>query len=207
MSWLSSFMKPGKGYDKAQNQLDKYYGQSQGFIAPYANNGEQAYGGLSEAMQALLNPQELQDKWAGGYKESEAAKNAQGIATEHGLDAASSMGLMGSTPALQAIQAGTTKISLDERQKYLDDIMQKYMSAVGIGQNIYGTGANAAMGQSQNATQMGNNSAQMAFGKQNAGGDAFSKLLGGAAKLGGDYLTGGFGTGSFGRGAWSPTGG
>src|SRR5579871_4265535 len=88
MSWLSSFAHPGKGYDKAQKQLDKYYAQSQGFIAPYANNGQQAYTGLSDAMRQLLDPQALQDKWAGGYKESEAAKNAQGIATEHGLDAA-----------------------------------------------------------------------------------------------------------------------
>jgi hypothetical protein len=204
MSWLSSFLHPGKGYEKGQEQLGQYYNQAQGYgkeaqgyLNPYNQNGQEAYGGLSEAMKALLDPQALQDKWSKGYQESEGAKQAEGMATEHGLDAASSMGLMGSSPALQAIQGGTTKIGLDESNNYMDNLMQKYLAGIGVGQGIYGTGANAASGMSNNAMNMGNNamkmgenSANMAYGKQNAGGNMFANLLGMVGGAAGSALGG-----------------
>ncbi len=180
MSWLSSFLNPGKGYEKGQEQLDKYYNQSQGYLNPYNENGQQQYGNLQEYINNFMHPEKLQDEWVKNYKESESAKNAEGMAKEHGLDAASSMGLMGSSPALGAIQAGTTQIGLDDRQNYLDNLMEKYKAGAGLSQGIYGQGANAAGQQSQNANQMGQNSAQMSFGQQNAGGDTLGRLLGGA---------------------------
>lgn len=190
MSWLSSFLHPGKGYEKGQAQLDKYFNQAQGALQPYNQQGQEQYGNLQQYIDALMNPQKLQDEWAKGYTESESAKNAEAMAKEHGLDAASSMGLMGSSPALGAIQAGTTQIGLDERQNYLDNLMQKYLAGAGLSQGIYGQGANAATGMSNNAMNMGQNSAQMAFGKQNAGGSMFGNLLGAGLGLAGSALGG-----------------
>jgi hypothetical protein len=183
MSWLSSFLHPERGYQKGQEQLDKYYQQGQGYLQPYNQFGQNAYGNINEAMQALLNPEALQSKWAQGYEESPAAKQLEGMAQEHGLNAARSMGLMGSTPALQAIQAGTSQIGANDRQQYLDNLMQKYLAGIGIGQDIFGKGASAAGQMSNNANQMGQNSAQMKFGEQNAPGNMFSKLLEGAASF------------------------
>jgi len=207
MSWLSSFLHPERGYDKAQEQLDKYFNQSQGYLTPYNQYGQNAYGDINEAMKKLLNPAGLQDEWIKNYKESEAAKNAEAMASEHGLNAASSMGLMGSSPALQAIQAGTSEISANDRQNYLDNLMQKYLAGIGIGQDIFGKGANAASQLSQNANQMGQNSAEMAYGKQNAPGKLFENLLNTGLNLGTSYLTGGMGKGNYGRGVWSTGGG
>lgn len=192
MSWLSSFLHPGKGYEKGQEQLDKYWNQSndfynkaQGFQQPYNQMGMDAYGDYSDAMKKLLDPAALQDEWIKNYSQSESSKNAQGMAQEHGLDAASGLGLMGSSPALNAIQAGTTQIGLDDRQNYLDNLMQKYIAGTGIAGNIFGTGANAAGQMGNNAMQMGNNamnmgqnSAGMAYGKQNAGGNMLAGLIG-----------------------------
>lgn len=178
MSWFSSWLHPGKGYDKAQEQLDKYYNQSQGYLNPYNQNGQQQYGTLSDYINALKDPQALQDKWASGYKESEAAKQAEALAQEHGVNAASSLGLGGSNTALNAIQSGTSNIANEDKQNYLDNLMQKYLAGAGLAQGIYGQGANAAGQQSQNANQMGQNSAQMAYGKQNAGGNLFGNILG-----------------------------
>ena len=45
-------------------------------------------------------------------------------AQEQGLSAASSMGLLGSTPALQAIQAGRSQISNADKHQYLSDLME-----------------------------------------------------------------------------------
>jgi hypothetical protein len=184
MSWLSSFLHPEKGYQAAQDQLEKYYQQAQQQYQPFIQQGQEAYGGLSEAMKALLDPQALQDKWASGYQESDAAKQLESMAQQQGLGAASSMGLMGSSPALQAIQSGTSGIVAQDRQRYLDDLLNKYQAGIGIGQNIYGTGATAANQFGQNAMNMGHNSAQTAFGAQNAPGDILSKLLQGGLSFG-----------------------
>lgn len=170
MSWLSSWLHPQRGYNAAQEQYDKYYNQAQG--------------PLNEYMKNLMDPQALQDKWMKGYKESEQAKNMEGMAQQHGLDAASSMGLMGSSPALSAIQAGTSQIGANDRQNYLNDLMDKYK-----------TGAGVAGQASQNAMNMGDRSGSMAYGQQNAGGDLFGGIAGGIGKTLLDFLTGNHGGG------------
>jgi len=204
MSWLSSFLHPGKGYEKGQEQLDKYYGQSQdlynqaqGYQQPYNQNGMDQYSNLNDYIKNLMDPQALQDKWAKGYTESESAKNAENMAQEHGMNALSSMGLMGSNTGINAVQKGTTQIGLDDRQNYLDNLMQKYLAGAGLVQGAYGTGANAAnsmsqnaMNQGQNAMTQGQNSAGMAYGKQNAGGNMLSSLIGQGVGLAGSALGG-----------------
>lgn len=190
MSWLSSFLNPGKGYQKGQEQLDKYYNQAQGALNPYNQQGQQQYGNLNDIIKNLMDPTELNKKWTESYTESPQAKQAEAMAQEHGLDAASSMGLMGSNTALQATQAGTTQIGLDDRQNYLDSLMQKYLAGAGISQGIYGQGANAAGQMANNSMNMGQNSAEMAYGKQNAGGNMLSGLIGQGIGLAGSALGG-----------------
>jgi hypothetical protein len=210
MSWLSSFLHPEKSYDTAQQQLDQYYNQGQGYLNPYNQNGQDAYGGYKGAMDKLLNPAALQDEWSKNYKESDLAKQNEAMASQQGLNAAQQMGLSGSSPAIQAIQSGTSGIVAQDRQKYLDDLMQKYMTGIGIGQDIYGKGASAANSMSQNAMTQGQNSAQTQFNKKNAQGDLFGKLLGGGIGLVGSALGGPIG-GALGAGlsqsmGWSPKG-
>lgn len=195
MSWLSSFLHPERGYDAAQNQLNNYYGQAQGYQQPYAQNGQSAYGGLNTAMGRLLDPAGLQNEWAQGYEMSPQAKQAQELAKQSGLDAMSAQGVMGSTPALNAMQAGETQISLNDRQNYLNDLMNKYQAGIGLGQNIYGTGANAAGQMGRNAINMGENSAQMAYNRTNAQGSLLGNLMGGAASIGASALGGPIGYG------------
>jgi hypothetical protein len=179
----NSFAHPEKGYQKGQEQLDKYYQQAQGYLQPYNQYGQNAYSGYSGAMNKLLDPTALEAEWINSYNESPSAKNAEAMAQEHGLDAASSMGLMGSNTALNAIQGGTTQIAMDDRQNYLNDLMQKYTLGTNIGGNIYGTGAQSAGAMSNNAMNMGQGSAQLGYGQQNARGDLFGKLLGTGAGL------------------------
>jgi len=224
MGWLSSFLHPERGYKQGQKQLDKYYqqagqhyNQAQDFARPYNQYGQQAYGDYSNAMHQLLNPEELQNQWAQGYETSPYAKMLQGEASQHGLNAASSMGLMGSTPALQAIQAGTSQIGAADRQQYMNDLMQKMLAGTGIAGNIFNTGASTAnqMGQNamnmgQNAMNMGQNSAGMAYGQQNAPGGMFSGLLGMGTGLLGSALAGPMGgmLGNYmGGKGWSLSGG
>jgi hypothetical protein len=191
MSWFSSFMHPGRPYDAAQQQTEQYYNQAQGYQQPYNQAGQGQIGNLQTYIDSLMNPAGLRDEWEKNYQTSEAAKNAQGAATEQGMNAASSMGLMGSSPAIQAIQAGTSQIGAEDKQRYLDDLMQKYMGGAGIAQGMFNTGANTAGQMGQNAMTQGQNSAQTAFGRQGAGGSLFGNLLGAGLGFGTGWNFGG----------------
>ena len=174
---IGSFLHPEKGYKKGQEQLDKYYNQASSLYQPYINQGQDAYGNLSGAMQNLLNPADFQNQLLSSYEPSEAARLASTGARNSGLNAASSMGLMGSTPALQALQAGTQGIMANDQQNYLNNLLNQYFHGAEIAQNIYGTGAQAGQNMGANAMNMGQNSAQMAYGQQNAPGQMFNDLL------------------------------
>lgn len=190
MSWFSSFMHPGRGYKGAQEELTKGYNQGQGYLDPYNQQGQDQYKNLNDMINKLKDPAALRDEWEKSYTTSDAAKNAQGAATQQGLDAASSMGLMGSSPALSAIQAGTSAIGAEDKQNYLKDLMDKYTQATGLASGVYGTGAGAAGQMSQNANTYGQNSAQTKFGQKNAGGSQFGNLFGQGVGLFGSYLGG-----------------
>jgi hypothetical protein len=207
MGLFSSWLHPEKGYKAGQGQLDKYYSQGMNFVTPYANQGKDVYLPMVTAMADLLNPQALQDRWRAGYTESAAAKNAEARAQEHGLSAASSMGLLGSSPALQAIQAGTAEIGAADEQKYMEDLMDKYKTALGIGTSIYGTGATAAGLGANAAGNMGENSANMAYGAQNSPGSLMNGLLGMGGSILGSALGGPLGGMLGSKLGWSTTGG
>jgi hypothetical protein len=199
MGMLDSFFNPGKAYKKADEAMQPYYQQSQQAIQPYMQHGQEAYGNLSGAMQSLLNPTELYDQWLGDYKQSDAAGYARERAENAGRDAANSMGWGGSTPATQAIQAGSARIGAEDEQRYMSQLLNQYLAGANIAQGIYGTGANAANQFGQNAMNMGQNSAQMAYGQQAAPGN----LLGGLLGMG----LGAFMPNSNGYSAWNTRGG
>lgn len=204
MSWLSNLLHPGRGYDKAKEATQKYYGDAQNALNPYNQNGQAAQQQLMEYLKNLSDPSKLQEEWGKNYKESDYAKQLQQGSIDKGLNAAGSMGLMGSSAALNNIQEEGSDIMAKDRQQYMDDLMKKYMAGMGLGENISGTGASAAGQQSQNAMNQGQNEAGLDFGKYNAGPNMLMQMLNGAGQMGMNYLTGGMGQGGFGRGMWAP---
>ena len=188
---MDSFLHPEKAYEKAGEQMQKYYRDAQGKLQPYNQHGLDQYGRLNDQANQLNDPAALQAKWASTYEMSPSARMAQEHASQSGMNAASSMGLMGSSGALNNIQQSAGEIMQGDRQAYMNDLMQKYMASIGIGQNIYGTGANAAGAMSNNAMNMGTNMAGAAFGQQNAPGAMLGDWLGKAADAGINFASGG----------------
>lgn len=176
MSWFSEMMHPGRSYDKAQAAKDAFYNSSQGTRQPYIDRGERGGTNLEEMMSKLMNPGALQDEWSKGYSVSPYAKQLQEQSQTGGLDAASAMGLGGSSAALTNIQKGSGDIVQKDRQNYMDDMMKKYMAAMGIGSSLYGTGASMGSQQAQGQENQGEWSANNAFNKNQAGSNILSKL-------------------------------
>jgi hypothetical protein len=204
MSMLSSFLHPERGYQKAEDVMKNYFNQAQGFynqgqnyLQPYVNQGQSQFDRLNQQENALGNPAELENQWASQYTESPYAQQLQKEAAVRGNEEAASMGLSGSSAALGNVQTGATNIMNADRQNYMNDLMQKYMQSIGIGQNLYGVGAGAAGQQAGNAMNwgnnvinQGNNIAQAEYGQTNAPGDLFGKFAGVGANSLINYLTG-----------------
>jgi uncharacterized protein YfiM (DUF2279 family) len=185
---LTGLMNPGRGYRNAQREQEKYYNQAQGYLQPYATHGEEAYGNLSGAMNNLMNPSAFYDQLLGNYHQSDASRFAQERAMENGLRGMSSMGMLGSTPGLQALQAGASQICAEDEQRYIDRMINQYLQGAGIAQGIYGQGANAASAMGGNAMNMGGIAGDTAYNRAAAPGQMFSNLLGTGAGLAGSYM-------------------
>lgn len=205
MSWLSDFLHPKKGYDKAEDQIRQALGQAQGYQQPFQQAGAGQIPGLTGAIGNLLNPVDLQKQWTESYQTSPYAQQLMESSKNQGLDAASSMGLEGSSAALNNIQTTGTNLMNADRQQYLQDLMQKYMTGVGASQNLVNTGASAGANMGSNTMNAGENLAGIEFGKQNAGSNMLKQIMGMIGTGAGEYLTGGFGVGGGGRGAWAPS--
>lgn len=188
---IRSFLHPGEPYKNAEQAAQQGYQEAQGYERPYWQQGQDQYGRLNDATGALLDPEALESKWASGYTTSPYAQQLLKQNQASGLDAASAMGLNGSSAALGNIQTGAGNIVQSYRQSYMDDLMKKYMEGIGLGSSIYGTGASAANTMASGAMQHGENMAGLEYGRTAAPGQLYGQLLG----MGVDLGTGGAGSG------------
>jgi len=177
MSWFSSFMHPGRAYKKAGQQEQMGYDQANQMRQPWIQQGQQAGGNLMDQYSKLMNLGQLQDEWSKGYETSPYAQQLMQQNQTQGMDTASAMGLGGSSAALSNIQQGAGNIMQKDRQQYMNDLMQKYMMGAGIGENMYGTGAQMAGQGAQGAQQHGEWQGQNKFNQNNAGGSQMMQML------------------------------
>jgi len=188
---INSFLHPEDAYKEAEKASNASWDEQQGYGRPYWQQGIDQYGRLNSAENDLLDPGALQNKWGASYETSPYAKRLLEMNKNSGLDAASSMGLMGSSAALGNIQTGAGDIVAKDRQNFMNDLMQKYLAGIGIGQNIYGVGANTAGNLMTGAQQHGQDVAGLRYGAAAAPGQLFGNILGTAASAGANYATGG----------------
>ena len=177
MSWLSEFLHPGNAYKQAGEKEQQGYNEAQGYREPYLGYGKEGGDALTEFMKKLSNPGALQNEWSQGYEQSPYAQQLQQENQASGMDTASAMGLGGSSAALQNIQRGAGDIMQKDRQNYMNDLMQKYMQGIGIGENMFGVGANTAGGAATGAQQHGENQGQYTFGQNTAGGNQMMNIM------------------------------
>jgi hypothetical protein len=72
MSWIDDLFGGGReaaGGDM-YNQMQKGWGQSQGFLNPYISRGNTAYNAYINALNQGKDPASLYNQFAAGYKES-----------------------------------------------------------------------------------------------------------------------------------------
>lgn len=185
---LTSFFNPAGGYEEAQNKVRDAWKQQQEFLNPYNQAGKGQISQLQGAENKLLSPEQLESQWAQNYQTSPYAQQLMQQNKAQGLDAASSMGLMGSSAALGNIQQGAGNIMNKDRQQYMHDLMEKYMAGLGIGKTMYGGGLQSAGQLANQAQQYGNTMGGLAAKEYAAPGQMFGNLLGTAARIGAAFI-------------------
>lgn len=187
-SWMRSFLHPEDAYKKAGREAEKGWQEAKGYEMPYYNAGTSQIGKLTGAQDQLMHPDQLESQWASTYETSPYAKQLMDQSKNAGLDAASSMGLLGSSSALGNIQTGASNIMNKEREQYMKDLMEKYMKGVGIGTNMFDTGATTGTNLANQAVGAGENRGAATYGAASAPGEMFKSLMNAAMKyaLGGE---------------------
>lgn len=175
---IFDFLTGANAYGDAGNTLSDYYGQAMGQLQPYQQAGQNALAPYMQAGQALMNPGQLENQWMQSYNESPMAQQEQLQARQQGMGLAESMGLGQSTPAMQAVNQSVSNIGAQDRNTFMDNMMQKYLAGTGIMQNIYGTGANASNVLAQLLAQEAGSQANMTYGQEEAGPSMLGGLVG-----------------------------
>lgn len=175
---IMDFLDPGAGYKSAMKEYTKGYEEGKGYLDPYAGAGTSQLDQLLSAQGALMDPAALQSQWAQGYEMSPYAQQLQGAAQEAGLSSMGSMGLGGSSAALQNLQQTSANIMQSDRERYMKDLMDKYMTGIDIGQDIYGKGAGAAGQLGQMGMQYGQGMGELEAMKSQSRNQMMMDLLG-----------------------------
>lgn len=174
---VDSFLNPQRGYEAGEDALGKGWDEAKSYQLPFQGLGLQQYPQIQAAIQKLLNPGALENEWASSYEASPFAKRDLEMNREQGLDAASSMGLMGSSGAINNIQRGAGDIVSKDRTQFMQDLMQKFLSGLGLSHDIFNTGASAGTNLGNQALGMGENMAGLEYGKQNSPGNLLENLI------------------------------
>jgi hypothetical protein len=187
-SMIHSFFHPEDAYIEAQKPVNEAWDKTQSLEQPFMQHGQDQYSDLNAGRQALMNPTQMQDEWAKHYQTSPQARQMIEQSRGQGLDAASSMGLMGSSGAVSNIQNNAARISTADRHQYMQDLMNKYLAGIGIGQNLYNIGSNQASNLGNQSMQHGNTLAGLKYGENAAPGQLFGNIMGTVSTLAGDAL-------------------
>ena len=178
--YIQSFLHPENAFKDAEKQSQKGWDEAKGYQEPFMQHGLDQYGRLNDATGKLLDPAALQDEWSKNYETSPWAKRQLSANVNQGQEAASSMGLSGSSAAIGNIQTGAGDIMAKDRQAYMDDLMKKYMQGIGLGNNLYNTGAQTAANLGGQAMTQGENMAGLKYGEAAAPGKLFGRGVGAA---------------------------
>ncbi len=152
-------------YGDASHAENKGWNDAKHYQEPYWQHGNDQYDDLNQGRKDLMDPQTLQNKWSTSYETSPYAQRMLQMNNQQGQEAAASMGLGGSSAGVANIQQGAGDIMQKDRQQYMDDMMKKYMAGIGLGENLYGHGAQAGANLGGQAMTHGENQAGAAYGR------------------------------------------
>jgi len=171
-SFLSGLGQVGSGmrgdsnkpYDAAGKQYQDWANKGAAVQSPYWNAGTGAIGDYQNWLQGQKDPSKFINNLMGGYSESPYAHNLQTDAMNAGTNFGSASGLTGSSALAQQMQQNAGKISSNDMNSWLQNVLG-INTQYGAGQqNLMNTGQNAANSLTNLYQDTGKSMGDAAFG-------------------------------------------
>jgi hypothetical protein len=160
------FGNDSAGYDEAAKKLQQYMQQATGAWKPFLESGQNAIDPFQRWGQQYQDPEAFLKDTFSKYNMSPGAQYQMGQAQRAANNAASAGGLSGSTAHMKESANIANKISSQDMQQYLQNIL-------GVG-NQYGNSLNTLLG-------LGTAGAQGTSGALQGMGSQLAQLFGGGA--------------------------
>lgn len=177
------FGNSGAPFQAGMDQLQKYYGQAQGYQNPFYNAGTQAIPQYQNWVNTMKDPSSFINNLMGHYQESPWAQYQQQQAQRANTNMASASGLIGSTPWQLQGQQNAQNISSQDMNQWLQNVLGiNTQYGAGLGNQV-GIGQNAANNISNMLTQLANSMAQGAYGEQAGENQDQSNIVGGIGHI------------------------
>jgi hypothetical protein len=181
------------GGDDPSDAANQYYKQIpdilKQYLGPYADRGNQVYGGLQNQYNQLMNdPGALMNKFGQGYHQSPGYQFQVNQATGAANNAASAGGMLGSPQHQQNTANMVNNLANQDYNQYLGNALNMYGRGLSGEQGIYNTGAQVSGNLGENLANSLMNQGNMAYSNainQNQSGmGLFGDLLGFGAMTG-----------------------
>lgn len=134
------------GGNDAAGDANKYYRQIpdilKQYLGPYAERGNQVYGGLEDQYKQMMNdPNAMLNKFGQGYQQSPGYQFQVNQATGAANNAASAGGMLGSPQHQQQTASMVNNLANQDFNQYLGNAMNMYGRGLSGQQGIYNAGA------------------------------------------------------------------
>lgn len=191
MSWFSNLFEGGNPADAARPYLDQIPGQTQQYMMPWFNAGQNMLPGLTNQYNQLMNdPAKRLNDIGSGYQESPGFKFAMQQALQGSGHAAAAGGMAGSPQHEQQNMQLSSNIASQDFNNWLSNALGLYGQGLSGGQNMSNQGQLAGQNMSDMIAQTLAQQANMEFRGQQEKNSMRNSLLGGIGQIGGAALGG-----------------
>lgn len=178
------FGNSGQPYSDAAKQYQQWANQAATTQQPFLQGGKVGLGNFQQWLSGMKNPSDFINNLMTEYHESPWAHYQQQQALRAGQNAASALGLSGSTPFAQQLQQTSTNISNQDLNQWLQNVLG-INTQYGTGnQSLMNQGASSANALTNLYNMMGQNLGELAYGQRAGQNQDFWNMLGGGLNLG-----------------------
>jgi hypothetical protein len=159
----SLFGDPSKPYNEAGKEFEKYYNQAREYQQPYYEAGTGAIPQYQDYLKKMSDPAKYINNLTKQYSTSPQEQYAQDQAMRAATNAASSSGLIGSTPYQLQAQQNAGDIANQYQNQWLQNVLginSQYGAGLG---NLMGMGQGGANQITNLLSSLGSNMGQIAY--------------------------------------------
>lgn len=152
---------PGDAANEYYKQIPDILKQ---YLGPYADRGNQVYGGLENQYNQMMNdPNALLNKFGQGYQQSPGYQFQVNQATGAANNAASAGGMLGSPQHQQNTASMVNNLANQDYNQYLAHALGLYGQGIAGQQGIYNTGAQVSGSLGENLSNSLMNQGNLAY--------------------------------------------